>query len=118
MPAVKLKGRKPGTPGRFDPALITGSPGDPQQLASLEGASLFSYRFPILLNIEFSFIGLCVGHTCVIFKLPLQFTSYPHLLVYVEWFTPLGHPETLTGMHVISHSTRFHRRNAGINLSG
>jgi hypothetical protein len=55
-----------------------------------------------------------VGHIRVIFKLPLQFTSYNHPLVYVEWFTPLGRPETLTGMHVVSRSTRFHRRNAAI----
>ena len=52
-PAVKLKGQKPGIPGCFDPALITGSPGDPQQLASLEGVSLFSYSFPILPILSF-----------------------------------------------------------------
>jgi hypothetical protein len=55
-----------------------------------------------------------VGRIRVIFKLPPQFTSYHHPLAYVEWFTPLGRPETLTGMHVVSRSTRFHRRNAAI----
>ena len=42
-PAVKAKGRKPGTPARFDTALITRSPGDPRQLTSesLEGVRLF-----------------------------------------------------------------------------
>jgi hypothetical protein len=36
-PAVKSKGRKPGTPGHFDTALI----GEPQRLASVEGMSFF-----------------------------------------------------------------------------
>lgn len=110
-PTVKGKGWKPGMPGWFDTALITGSPGDPQQLALLEGARFYLF---ILLDNEFSFLGLRVGCICVIFKLPFQFTSYHHPLVYVEWFTPLRCPETLTGMHVISHSTRFHCQNAAI----
>lgn len=55
-----------------------------------------------------------MGRIRVIFKLPVQFTSYPHPLVYVEWFTPLGRPDTLTGMHIITRSTRFHRRNAAV----
>ena len=55
-----------------------------------------------------------MGHLRVIFKLPAHFTSYPHPLAYVEWFTPLGRPDTLMDMHIISQSTRFHRQNVGI----
>ena len=55
-----------------------------------------------------------MGRLRVIFRLPVQFTPYPHPLAYVEWFTPLGHPDPLTGMHIISRSTRFHRRSVGI----
>jgi hypothetical protein len=48
-PAVKAKGRKPGTPGRFDTALITESPGNPQQLALLEGARFLFFLTVFLL---------------------------------------------------------------------
>ena len=37
-PAVKPKGRKPGTPGRFDTALIAGQADNPQCFTSFEGA--------------------------------------------------------------------------------
>jgi hypothetical protein len=40
-----------------------------------------------------------------------------HPLMYVEWFTPLGRPETFTGMHIVSRSTRFYRQNAAIILA-
>jgi hypothetical protein len=55
-----------------------------------------------------------VGRIRVIFKLPLQFTPFHHPLAYIEWFTPLGRPDALTGMYVISRSTRSHRRNAAV----
>jgi hypothetical protein len=35
-------------------------------------------------------------------------------LVYVEWFTPLGHPDLATGMYIVKRSTRQHSRNSGI----
>lgn len=35
-------------------------------------------------------------------------------LAYVEWFTPLGNPDPITGMYLIKRSTRAHRRNAEI----
>ena len=47
--------------------------------------------------------------------MPVQFAmAFPHPLAYIEWFTPLGRPDGLTGMHVVSRSTRAHRRNVGI----
>ena len=35
-------------------------------------------------------------------------------LAYVKWFTPLGLPESTTGMHVVKRSTRHHKRNLEI----
>ena len=49
-----------------------------------------------------------------IFLLPRQFGIFPHPLVYIEWFTLLGTPDPLTGMHIISRSTRQLRRNSVI----
>ena len=51
----------------------------------------------------------------MIFNLPPQFgldVSGP--LVYVEWFTPLGLPDSTTGMHIVKRSTRHHKRNSQI----
>ena len=51
----------------------------------------------------------------MIFDLPQQFGIDPSgPLVYVEWFTPLGLPESTTGMHVVKRSTRHHKRNSEI----
>jgi hypothetical protein len=115
--AVKPKGRKPGTPGRFDTALIAEQLGDPQRVPSLEGAPGASHPFVgVILIIKLLCLGpsLRVARIRVIFTLPVQFTSYPHPLAYVEWFTPLGHPDNLTGMHIITRSTKLHRRNVAI----
>ncbi|KAF8868715.1 hypothetical protein BD779DRAFT_1416908, partial [Infundibulicybe gibba] len=35
-------------------------------------------------------------------------------LAYVEWFTSLGCPDALTGMHLSADPTRSHRRNTSI----
>ena len=49
------------------------------------------------------------------FDLPQQFGIDPSgPLVYVEWFTPLGLPESTTSMHVVKRSTRHHKRNSEI----
>ncbi|KAJ7722129.1 hypothetical protein DFH07DRAFT_857176, partial [Mycena maculata] len=45
------------------------------------------------------FAGLRPAQIRVIFKLPLQFGSYPHPLAYIEWFTPLkSRPDPVSGM--------------------
>jgi hypothetical protein len=59
-------------------------------------------------------LGLKVAQVRVIFSLPAAFGKYPHPLAYVEWFTPLRDPDPATGMHIISRSTQFHRRNAAV----
>ena len=35
-------------------------------------------------------------------------------LAYVEWFTPLGLPDSTTGMHVVKRSTCHHKQNSEI----
>ena len=65
-------------------------------------------------NLRLQFLGLRVAQLRVIFELPPQFGSYPHPLAYLEWFTSLGNPDPLTGMHTVTRSTRQSRRNATI----
>jgi len=65
-------------------------------------------------NLRLQFLGLRVAQLRVIFELPPQFGSYPHPLAYLEWFTSLGNPDPLTGMHTVTRSTRQSRRNAAI----
>ncbi|KAJ7714114.1 hypothetical protein DFH07DRAFT_820773 [Mycena maculata] len=52
------------------------------------------------------FAGLRPAKIRVIFKLPLQFGSYPHPLAYIEWLTPLnGRPDPVSGMFTTHRST-------------
>ncbi|KAF8221506.1 hypothetical protein L208DRAFT_1160707, partial [Tricholoma matsutake] len=50
--------------------------------------------------------GLRIARVHIIFDLPPQFCRLPHPLAYIEWFTALGHPDPVTGMYSIRHSTR------------
>ncbi|KAF8148656.1 hypothetical protein B0H34DRAFT_791663 [Crassisporium funariophilum] len=60
------------------------------------------------------FAGLCPAQVRVVFDLPPQFGRLAHPLAYIEWFTPLGRPDPLTGMHIVKCSTCNRRRNAEI----
>lgn len=60
------------------------------------------------------FIGTRIGRVRVIFDLPPQFGPLEHPLAYVEWYTPLGRKEDLTGLDLVSRSTRAGRPNASI----
>ncbi|GLB43865.1 putative zn-finger domain-containing protein [Lyophyllum shimeji] len=94
VPAIPPRGRRVGKPGQFDTALV------------IENAA--EYR-------EFGgFSGLRAARVRAVFELPPQFGSYPHPLAYVEWFTSLGTPDRLTGMHLVTPSTRRHRRNVAV----
>jgi hypothetical protein len=88
------KGRAPPIPGHFDTALVIEDPDNYLPSPSLH--------------------GLRVGQIRVIFNLPAQFGHFAHPLAYVEWFTPLGNKDRVTGMYQVSRSTRALRRNAGI----
>ena len=60
------------------------------------------------------FAGTRIGRIRVLFDLPVQFGVLPHPLAYVEWYTPLGWKEALTGLDLVSRSTRAGRPNASI----
>ena len=60
------------------------------------------------------FQGLRVAQVRAIFDLPQHFGTFPHPLAYVEWFTPLGRPDVVTGFHSITRSTRNTRRNSAV----
>lgn len=49
-----------------------------------------------------------------IFDLPPQFGNSPLPLAYIEWFTPLGKPDPVSGMYNIRRSTRSRHPNAEI----
>ncbi|KAH7920044.1 hypothetical protein BV22DRAFT_1107884 [Leucogyrophana mollusca] len=83
-------GRKPGSPARFDMALVkVGNDGS-------------------------NFDGLQVAQVRAIFRLPRQFGSYSRPLAYVEWFTPLRSRDPITSMYQTTRSTRRLHRNASV----
>ncbi|KAJ7131790.1 hypothetical protein C8R43DRAFT_895475 [Mycena crocata] len=96
IPAVSRKGRSAEKPAIFDTALV--------QMPPSIHISL-SHTLPI---------GLRPAQIRVIFNLPPQFGTYPHPLAYIEWFTPLNRPDSVTGMYTTHRSTRLHRRNAAV----
>jgi hypothetical protein len=52
--------------------------------------------------------GLRVAQVHVIFALPAIYClQVEQPLAYVEWFTPFGNPDPLTGLYTISRSTRM-----------
>ena len=58
--------------------------------------------------------GLRVAQVHVLFNLPPQFSIISSPLAYVEWFTPLGIPDQITGMHVVRRSTRRREANSEV----
>ncbi|KAG0704055.1 hypothetical protein DFH29DRAFT_849443 [Suillus ampliporus] len=85
------RGRKPGSPAKFDMALM--SNGVPTR--TLEGVRVAQVR--------------------VIFTLPRQFGTYSRALAYIEWFTPFrDSPDPSSGLHQVSRSTRRLHRNAAV----
>ncbi|THH07054.1 hypothetical protein EW146_g9433 [Bondarzewia mesenterica] len=97
-PAVPSRGRKSATVGQFDIALVIE---DREEYQAETDMQLYSS-------------GLRPAQVRIIFDLPSQFGKLSHPLAYIEWFTPLGRPDPLTGMHIVKRSTRHHRRNAEV----
>ncbi|KAG1775617.1 hypothetical protein EV702DRAFT_1115316 [Suillus placidus] len=88
-------GRKPGSPARFDMALIS----DGVRTSNL-----------------WTFEGVRVVQVHIIFTLPRQFQvgTSSRALAYVEWFTPLREPDPSSGLRQVSRSTRQLHRNAAV----
>jgi hypothetical protein len=55
--------------------------------------------------------GLRVAQIHLIFNLPPQFGVVACPLAYIEWFTPLGVPDHITGLYVVRRSTRRRQPN-------
>ncbi|KAG0692558.1 hypothetical protein DFH29DRAFT_1084661 [Suillus ampliporus] len=88
-------GRKPGSPARFDMALIS------------DGVRTSNLR---------TFEGVRVAQVRIIFTLPRQFQvgTFSRALAYVKWFTPLREPDPSSGLRQVSRSTRQLHRNAAV----
>ncbi|KAG2079660.1 hypothetical protein BD769DRAFT_1561389 [Suillus cothurnatus] len=89
-------GWKPGSPARFDMALI-----------SSNGVQASK----VLLTLD---AAVRVAQVRVIFKLPRQFGVYSRPLAYIEWFTPFREADRTTGLRQVSRSTRHLRRNGAV----
>ncbi|KAJ7076071.1 hypothetical protein B0H15DRAFT_791005 [Mycena belliarum] len=88
-PPVPARGiRSPAQPAHLDFALVrTGERNDKTDRTALQ--------------------GLRVAHVKVLFNLPQVYaleTSHP--LAYVEWYTPFGTPDPVTGLFTLRRSTR------------
>ncbi|KAG1889984.1 hypothetical protein F4604DRAFT_1504727, partial [Suillus subluteus] len=81
-------GQKPGSPARFDMALIS-SDGYDDELSVIAAVRVAQVR--------------------VIFMLPRQFGVYSRPLAYIEWFTPFREADQTTGLRQVSRSTRHLR---------
>ncbi|KAG0694509.1 hypothetical protein DFH29DRAFT_784098, partial [Suillus ampliporus] len=77
-------GRKPGSPARFDMALMSNGH----------------------CEIYMETVGVRVAQVRVIFTLPRQFGTYSRALAYIEWFTPSRELDPFSGLHQVSRSTR------------
>ncbi|KAG2350727.1 hypothetical protein BDR05DRAFT_979386 [Suillus weaverae] len=88
-------GRKPGSPARFDMALIS----DGVQMLNLQ-----------------TFKGVRVAQVRIIFTLPRQFQvgMSSQALAYVEWFMPLQEPNPSSGLRQVSRSTCQLHQNAAV----
>ncbi|KAI0690630.1 hypothetical protein BC835DRAFT_1280656 [Cytidiella melzeri] len=88
-PAMAASGRRQAEPAQCDFALLVFIP------LIVSGADVRS--------------GLRIAHVRAIFNVPKHFNvGNAHPLVYLEWFTPFHTPDTVTGLHIITRSTRRH----------
>ncbi|KAI0076769.1 hypothetical protein K474DRAFT_1597442 [Panus rudis PR-1116 ss-1] len=95
-PLIPALGRKHCVPAKFDTVLAV------EDRAKYEFAGRQGQA------------GLRVARVRVIFELPPRFDVNTVLLAYVEWFTPLGRVDPITGMHMVTRSTRCLQPNASI----
>ncbi|KAG1890779.1 hypothetical protein F4604DRAFT_1913578 [Suillus subluteus] len=94
-PAIPNRNRrKPPSPAHFDVAFIVE---DRQLWESGTG-----------------FDGLRLAQIRAIFKLPSQYSEFPHPLAYIKWFRPLREPEAATRLYRVAQSTRNQRKFAAV----
>ncbi|KAI6026905.1 hypothetical protein BKA83DRAFT_4463011 [Pisolithus microcarpus] len=90
-PKVAVRGRKAKIPGHFDTVFVLEE--DHQHIRVL---------VPSVVRI---------AQVRIIFKLPDHLGTHPHPLAYVEWFTALHRRDPVTGLYVVTCSTRNRRPN-------
>ncbi|KAI6018454.1 hypothetical protein BKA83DRAFT_4464902 [Pisolithus microcarpus] len=89
-PKIASRGRKAETAARFDTVFVM----DEERPCTLKRMQLAQVR--------------------IVFKLPEVFGTFPHPLAYVEWFTTLQRRDPVSGLFIVTRSTRNCRRNASI----
>ncbi|KAI5989557.1 hypothetical protein EDD15DRAFT_2171255 [Pisolithus albus] len=98
-PKIATRGRKAEIPARFDTVFVKD---EERPCTSNRGYILSPHR------------GMQVAQVRVIFRLPEQFGAFVHPLAYVEWFTALQRRDPVTGLYIVTRSTRNRRRNASV----
>ncbi|KAI6018888.1 hypothetical protein BKA83DRAFT_4057459, partial [Pisolithus microcarpus] len=93
-PQIAARGRKAETPARFDTVFVM----DEERPRT---------DCPIINYVQ-------LAQVRVIFKLPEHLGTSPHPLAYVEWFTTLQRRDPVSGLYIVTRSTRNRRRNATI----
>ncbi|KAI6011028.1 hypothetical protein BKA83DRAFT_4467357 [Pisolithus microcarpus] len=71
-------------------------------------------RFDTVTALTSLMSGMQLAQVRIVFKLPEVFGTFPHPLAYVEWFTTLQRRDPVSGLFIVTRSTRNHRRNASI----
>ncbi|KAJ7115282.1 hypothetical protein C8R44DRAFT_538537, partial [Mycena epipterygia] len=88
-PATTCKGRSLGMPAHLDTVLVIKDPTQYHPSSCVRGLRVAQFR--------------------AIFILPPQFGSYPHPLIYIEWFTPFNQLDKVSNMYIVQRSSRAHR---------
>ncbi|KIK12222.1 hypothetical protein PISMIDRAFT_70931, partial [Pisolithus microcarpus 441] len=86
-PKIASRGRKAETAARFDTVFVT----DEERPCTLKC---------VLCQ------GMQLAQVRVVFKLPEVFGTFPHPLAYVEWFTTLQRRDPVSGLFIVTRSTR------------
>ncbi|KIK14334.1 hypothetical protein PISMIDRAFT_117262, partial [Pisolithus microcarpus 441] len=95
-PKVGARGRKVQTPARFDTVFVQG--GEHPRTETILANSAYTL----------------IAQVRVVFNLPHHLGSYPHPLAYVEWFTALQRRDPVSGLYIITRSTRNRSRNVSV----
>ncbi|EIM79626.1 uncharacterized protein STEHIDRAFT_69183 [Stereum hirsutum FP-91666 SS1] len=95
-PYIPRHKHTPAAPARFDPVLVW------ERVPS----SHLPSQHPLS--------RLRVAQVRCIFSLPEEFGPFKTPLAYVQWFTPLREADPISGMHIVSRSTRQHQRFATV----
>ncbi|KAI5982757.1 hypothetical protein EDC04DRAFT_2874303 [Pisolithus marmoratus] len=112
LPYVAARGHKKETPARFDIVFILDEGHPHTDTIILNSACILISCHGDMIALTILSQGMKPAQVHIVFKLPEHLRTYPHLLVYVEWFTTLQHQDPVSSLYIVSHSTQNHRCNA------